>query len=131
MASRLTEVIIDCRDLDHMVGFWRAALGYEEVSRGDTWVALGPPGDKVTDEKLRASALAPAVALVLVPEPKTVKNRVHVDLTPIDRAQPNEVERLVALGASRVDIGQRETPWVVMADPEGNEFCVMPELGRE
>lgn len=128
MASRLTDVIIDCRDLVRMTGFWKQALGYEEADRGDGWVSLRPPGPDVSDERLRAGAHAPAVALVAVPEAKSVKNRVHVDLTPVDRSQADEVVRLESLGASRVDIGQRDTPWVVLADPEGNEFCVMPEL---
>lgn len=131
MASRLTEVIIDCTDLAGQVGFWREALGYEEVSSGDGWVALRAPGQEVTDEHLQWGPQAPAVALVVVPEAKTVKNRVHVDLTPIDCAQADEVARLEGLGARRVDIGQSGTAWVVMADPEGNELCVMPGLGEE
>ena len=68
------------------------------------------------------------MAFVQVPEDKVAKNRVHVDVTPTDRTQADEVDRLLGLGASRVDIGQRDTPWVVLADPEGNEFCVMPEV---
>ena len=63
-----------------------------------------------------------------VPEDKVAKNRVHLDLTPTDQSQEDEVDRLVGLGASRIDIGQGTTPWVVMADPEGNEFCVMPAI---
>jgi Glyoxalase-like domain len=60
-----------------------------------------------------------------VPESKRVKNRLHLDFRPDD--QDLEVDRLLALGASRVDIGQGESPWVVLADPEGNEFCVLGE----
>ena len=131
LANRLTEVIIDCRDLDRMTGFWAAALGYEESNRGEGWVALRPPGGDVSEDLLRAGPQAPAVALVAVPEAKTVKNRVHVDLTPVDRSQADEVARLESLGARRVDIGQHDTPWVVLADPEGNEFCVMPEIDLE
>jgi catechol 2,3-dioxygenase-like lactoylglutathione lyase family enzyme len=128
MASRLTEVIIDCEDLDRQVGFWSDALGYGRASSGDGWVALRPPGSEPTDELLRAGAPVPAVTLVAVPEPKSVKNRLHLDLTPVDRAQAEEVARLEALGARRADVGQGTTHWIVMADPEGNEFCVMPEV---
>lgn len=128
MASRLTEVIIDCRDLARMTEFWKGALGYVEASRGEGWVALRAPGPEVDDERLRSAPQPPAVALVVVPEEKSVKNRVHVDLTPVDRSQADEVVRLEDLGAHRIDIGQRDIPWIVLADPEDNEFCVMPEV---
>jgi catechol 2,3-dioxygenase-like lactoylglutathione lyase family enzyme len=128
MASRLTEVIIDCLDLDRMVAFWSAALGYERAHAGDGWVALRVPGSDISEEGLRSAPQPPAVALVVVPEAKEGKNRVHVDLTPVDRSQAEEVSRLEDLGAVRIDIGQRDVTWVVMADPEGNEFCVMSEI---
>jgi hypothetical protein len=76
-----------------------------------------------------SSAQPPALAFVLVPEQKTTKNRTHVDVTPIGTTQDDEVARLAGLGAVRIDIGQGGEAWVVMADPEGNEFCVMPEVG--
>ena len=60
-----------------------------------------------------------------VPEPKTIKNRIHLDVSATDGDQDAEVERLLALGARRVDIGQGDVSWVVLADPEGNEFCVL------
>jgi hypothetical protein len=60
-----------------------------------------------------------------VPEPKTVKNRVHIDVNPSGCDQAEEVERVLALGARRVDVGQGEQTWVVLADPEGNEFCIL------
>jgi hypothetical protein len=65
----------------------------------------------------------PGLLFVAVPESKTVKNRLHLDFRPDD--QDLEVDRLLALGASRIDIGQGEQSWVVLADPEGNEFCVL------
>ncbi len=77
---------------------------------------------------MRAGVTAPTVIFIRVPEPKTVKNRLHIDVSPIDRGQDEEVERLLALGARRVDIGQGEQSWVVLADPEGNEFCVLRRL---
>ena len=69
----------------------------------------------------------PDVKLVFarVPEPKTVKNRMHIDIAPRGAEQDEEVSRLETLGARRIDIGQGDVPWVVMADPEGNEFCVL------
>jgi catechol 2,3-dioxygenase-like lactoylglutathione lyase family enzyme len=128
MASRLTEVIIDCRDLERVTGFWCAVLGYERANAGDGWAAIGPAGPRASDEQLVAAAQPPALAFVQVPEDKVMKNRVHLDVTPTDRTQEDEVDRLVGLGACRADIGQGSTPWVVMADPEGNEFCVMPAI---
>ena len=66
---------------------------------------------------------------VTVPEGKTVKDRLHLDLRPVGCAHAEEVARLIGLGARRADIGQGEVPWVVLADPEGNEFCVLGPLG--
>ena len=126
MASRLTDVIVDCHDLDSMSDFWCQVLGYERVASGEGWLATRAPGSEISDGDLVARPQPPAVAFVQVPEDKVAKNRVHVDVTPTDRTQADEVDRLLGLGARRVDIGQRDTPWVVLADPEGNEFCVMP-----
>jgi hypothetical protein len=65
---------------------------------------------------------------VTVPEAKTVKNRLHLDIRPVDGSHETEVERLIGLGARRADVGQGSAPWVVLADPEGNEFCVLGSL---
>jgi hypothetical protein len=65
----------------------------------------------------------PGLLFGSVPEPKTVKNRLHLDFRPDD--QDREVERMLGLGASRADVGQGEQSWVVLADPEGNEFCIL------
>jgi catechol 2,3-dioxygenase-like lactoylglutathione lyase family enzyme len=128
MASRLTEVSFDCHDLERMTDFWCAALGYERGHSGDGWIALRAIGAELTVAMLIESAQPPTLAFALVPEEKILKNRVHVDLTPIDRSQEDEVDRLVTLGAKHVDIGQIDTSWIVMADPEGNEFCVMESV---
>lgn len=124
MGSRLTEVIIDCHDLEAETKFWSAALGYRQVAGGDGWLCIGPSANP-TEADWRAAAQPPNVSFVSVPEHKTLKNRVHLDVTPVDSSQAEEVDRLTGLGASRVDIGQGAESWVVMADPEGNEFCVM------
>jgi hypothetical protein len=128
VASRLTEVIVDCQDLEAQADFWCEVLGYARAGGGEGWLAIRAPGPEPSDEDLVARALPPALAFVEVPEGKIAKNRVHVDVTPTDRSQAAEVDRLLALGARRVDVGQGDTPWVVMADPEGNEFCVMPSV---
>ncbi len=70
-----------------------------------------------------AKGREPELTFVPVSEGKTSKNRLHIDLAPDD--QDAEIERILGLGATRVDVGQREKPWVVLADPEGNEFCVL------
>jgi predicted enzyme related to lactoylglutathione lyase len=106
-------VLIDCLDLDAMSRFWCAALDFEHV-----WT--GPSGGY-----LLAAKDGSGRRLGLMPggNEKSAKNRVHMDLRPDD--QQAEVARLESLGAERVEIGQAEVPWVVMADPEGNEFCVL------
>ncbi len=128
MTSRVTDVIVDCHDLEVMVGFWSAVLGYERGHSGEGWVGIRPRGPEPVDADLRARPLPSPVSFVLVPEDKVVKNRVYLDIAPYDCTQQEEVARLIGLGAREADIGQRDTRWVVMADPEGNEFCVMPAL---
>ena len=117
MGAVLREIVVDCTDARRVADFWSKVLGWE-VQEKDDYLWMSESG-------------APYPDLVLVfgsvPEPKTVKNRVHLDVSPIGCGRDEEVERLLGLGAQRVDIGQGETPWVVLADPEGNEFCV---LGR-
>jgi catechol 2,3-dioxygenase-like lactoylglutathione lyase family enzyme len=125
--SRLTDVVFDCDDPDRIGAFWCAALGYQRVNGGDGWLVIGPSGGELTGDDLRARPQPPSMAFVVVPEGKAVKNRLHIDITPFDASQDDEVERLVGLGASRVDVGQGDEEWVVLADPEGNEFCVMAE----
>lgn len=112
-------IIIDCEDVDRMSGFWCAALDYEHVR-------TGPSGGQVLAPKDGSKR---RIALFPVTEPKAGKNRVYFDLRPDDQAV--EVSRLERLGASRVDIGQTDVSWIVMADPEGNEFCVLRPLRSE
>ena len=112
-------VFIDCVDLDAMTAFWCQALDLEHV-----WT--GPSGGH-----LLVSTDGSGGRLGLMPSQgeKTAKNRVHFDLRPHD--QHAEVPRLEGLGARRVDIGQTDVTWVVMADPEGNEFCVLRSLAEK
>jgi catechol 2,3-dioxygenase-like lactoylglutathione lyase family enzyme len=130
MASRFSEVVVDCRDPRRLAEFWCGVLGYEiidETPGGPVEIA----GEEQTPEAMRRGAVPPTIIFLVVPEPKTVKNRLHIDVRPVDRTTAAEVERIVALGARRVDIGQGEQAWTVLADPEGNEFCVLRELPTE
>ncbi len=126
MASRFTELVLDCHQPRELAAFWCAALDYEVIDEEGDVVEIA--GWRPTAEAVRARVNAPTLTFVRVPESKTVKNRLHIDVSPIDRGRDEEVERLLALGARRVDIGQGEQSWVVLADPEGNEFCVLRSL---
>jgi predicted enzyme related to lactoylglutathione lyase len=114
MASRFTELVVDSGDPVALAKFWAEVLGYELKRHGSIDYIEGP------DKR------APVIVFVSVPEAKAVKNRLHIDVNPTDRDQDAEVERIIALGARRVDVGQGDdVSWVVLADPEGNEFCVL------
>ena len=101
-------------------------LGYRIIDEDDSVVEIGTA--KLTAEEVVRGPVPPTIVFVPVPEDKTVKNRLHIDVSPIDREPAEEVERLLALGATRADIGQGDVPWTVLADPEGNEFCVLRRL---
>ncbi|MFI5779308.1 VOC family protein [Nocardia sp. NPDC051570] len=84
---------------------------------------------RTVTSKLRGGAEVPNMMFVRVPDPKSGKNRLHFDICPIDSDQETELNRLQALGAARVDVGQGDgRAWVVLADPEGNEFCLSRSL---
>jgi catechol 2,3-dioxygenase-like lactoylglutathione lyase family enzyme len=123
MASKFTELIIDAHDPARLAGFWCEVLGYRVTDQDADLVEIADWSPE--DEVRRSGPPRPALVFVRVPEDKTVKNRLHIDVNPVDRDQDAEVERLLALGARHVDIGQGEQTWVVLADPEGNEFCVL------
>jgi hypothetical protein len=114
MGSKFTELVIDSADPGRLAEFWMAVLGWQPTGRNQGAVEIaGPPGS------------GPSLTFVPVPEAKSVKNRLHIDVNPLGCDQEQEVERLIGLGARRIDIGQGEKSWVVLADPEGNEFCVL------
>jgi catechol 2,3-dioxygenase-like lactoylglutathione lyase family enzyme len=126
MTSRFTELVIDCHDPRRLAEFWCAVLGYRIVDEEEGIVEIAswdPSADAI-----RASPVPPTLLFAQVPESKTVKDRLHIDVSPIDCSQAEEVERLLALGACHIDVGQGEQRWVVLADPEGNEFCVLRSL---
>jgi predicted enzyme related to lactoylglutathione lyase len=118
MAASLTEIVIDCNDPERIADFWCKVLGWplQKTERGDLWTSATGGYDS-----------RPFIVFEPVPEPKAGKNRVHIDVSPTGCDQAEELERLLALGATHVDIGQGEQPWIVLGDPEGNEFCL---LGR-
>jgi catechol 2,3-dioxygenase-like lactoylglutathione lyase family enzyme len=130
MTSRLTEISIDCAEPARLADFWCAVLGYAVLDATDDLVEIGPVRgpDAELLEAVRGGAVAPSIFLARVPEGKTAKNRLHLDVSPIDGSQADEVARLEALGARHTDVGQDDVSWVVMADPEGNEFCVLRSL---
>ncbi|MEU4920434.1 VOC family protein [Streptomyces parvus] len=125
MASKFTELAIDCADPVALARFWCAVLDYEvqDVEEGEEVVAIGSPA--VPEGKGRPGPVPPTLTFARVPEGKTVKNRLHIDVNPADREQGEEVERLLALGARRAGVAPDGASWVVLADPEGNEFCVL------
>ena len=120
MTLRIQCFNIDSRDPDATARFWEGALGWRRTYAEPDEVVLEPPAGSPED------GVSPDLLFLRVPEEKLIKNRLHLDLRPID--QEAEVERLIALGARRVDVGQGDVSWVVMADPEGNEFCILRPL---
>jgi hypothetical protein len=129
MALRLTEIVVDCRDPQVQADFWAQVLGYHRTWEDEGQVEIGPWDREPDDlaDQVRRAPTAPTIIFVPVPEGKVVKNRLHLDVRPTG-AQDEEVQRLMGLGAQAVDIGQGDVSWVVLADPEGNEFCVLGPL---
>ena len=123
MTSRFTELAIDCADPRALARFWCSVLGYEVQDEDDGLVTIGPL--ERPEDQHRAGPVPPTLTFAHVPEGKTVKNRIHLDVNPTDREQDEEVRRLLDLGARRADVGQGDRSWVVLTDPEGNEFCVL------
>jgi hypothetical protein len=115
MSLRVTEVVIDCAEHGAVVDFWTAALGYRRHAVNEQYVALVPPPP--------ATPGCPPILFQKVPEPKVVKNRVHLDFRA--EVMADEVARLRGLGATVIaERSLGDLTWTVMADPEGNEFCV-------
>ena len=123
MTSKFTDLAIDCADPPGLARFWCSVLDYEVQDEDDEIVTIGSP--RVPEGKNHPGPVPPTLTFARVPEGKTVKNRLHLDVNPTDREQEEEVRRLLDLGARHVDVGQGDQSWVVLADPEGNEFCVL------
>jgi hypothetical protein len=125
MTSRFAELEIDCADPSGLAQFWCSVLDYEVQGEEDGVVTIGPSAGAGED---RVGPVPPVLTFARVPEGKAIKNRLHLDLSPADRDQDKEVTRLLDLGARHADVGQTgEESWVVLADPEGNEFCVLAD----
>jgi predicted enzyme related to lactoylglutathione lyase len=114
VGSTLTEVVVDAADPRRLSAFWAEVLGWEVTDEDETGVEISPPGGG-----------RPKLVFVPVPEAKAGKNRLHLDVNPTGCDQVAELARLHALGATDVDIGQGDQTWYVLADPEGNEFCLL------
>ncbi|MFJ6434267.1 VOC family protein [Streptomyces sp. NPDC091416] len=127
MTSRFTELVIDCHDPQALAAFWCQVLDFTVLDSSEDKVEIG--SWEPTAEAVRAGQMAPTMMFIRVPERKTAKNRLHLDVSPIDTGTEAEVARLLGLGATRVDVGQGPArSWTVMADPEGNEFDVVRSL---
>jgi hypothetical protein len=117
-------ICVDSTDPGRIASFWEQALGWRRTYDSADEVVLEPPAGSPED------GVSPDILFLRVPEEKSVKNRLHLDLRPDDQAA--EVARLEALGAVRVDVGQSRAgdrvTWVVLADPDGNEFDVLRAL---
>jgi hypothetical protein len=112
MPSSFYQLVIDSHDPHALARFWSAVLDQPILFEADDEVIVGAHKNAY-----------PGLCFVTVPGANTIKNRLHIDLDPDDLEV--EVARVLALGARHADVGQGDVPWVVLADPEGNEFCVL------
>jgi predicted enzyme related to lactoylglutathione lyase len=117
LSCAIGSITVDCAEPYRLAGFWSRVVGFpieDDADPEGSEVGLEPPDGH------------PMMLFIRVPEPKATKNRVHLDVVPKTATRDAEVERILGLGARLVD--DRRTPegtgWVVLADPEGNEFCV-------
>ena len=126
MACRISELVLDCRDPQRLAAFWCEVLGWSVIGHeGDGGIEIGPAEG--------FGGPQPTVIFSPSDEPKTQKLRLHIDVNPTDRDQDAELQRLLGIGAVPTDVGQSDdVDWHVLADPEGNEFCLLrrrlPEL---
>lgn len=134
MSLRWDSVVVDCQDPAPLARWWADVLGWQAVQETDDEVLIAPahavgPG-ALTGDQWRE--LGPTMVFGTAPDRKQVKNRLHIDLAPhLSDDRNAEIARLVQRGASHVDIGQGDDlPWTVLADPEGNEFCVLSARDR-
>ena len=120
MASRVSHTTVDCRNAYTLSQWWKQVVGYVDMP-GDP----NEPGDE--ECMILDQATGHRILFIEVPDDKEVKNRIHLDLVPTDRRRDQEIERVLGLGGREVaDRRNRDgTGWMVLADPEGNEFCVL------
>ncbi len=127
MPLRWYTVVVDCLDVAAQADWWSRVLDWPKVYEAPDEVVLVAPHALTHGDAVPPMERGPGLVFVPVPEGKTVKNRLHLDLAPLaGEDQAEAVDRLVELGAVRSDVGQGDdVTWVVLADPEGNEFCVL------
>ena len=127
MALRWYTTVVDCRDHRAQARWWAEVLHWSVGYEDDDEAVVIPPWAQEESGRLPFERVPPGLVFVPVPDPKTIKNRLHLDLAPhLDDDRDAEIARLVALGARRIDVGQGpDVTWTVLADPEGNEFCVL------
>ncbi|MCA2212136.1 VOC family protein [Jidongwangia harbinensis] len=119
MACRITELVLEAHDPELLAGFWCTVLGYVELGREGDAIEIGPPGTGFGGPQ-------PTIVIDRTDEPKKGKLRLHLDVNATDRDQAAELDRLLAAGARPADVGQTgDESWHVLADPEGNEFCLL------
>lgn len=120
MACRISELVLDCHDPDRLAAFWCEVLGWVVLERDDEgWVEIGPEG-------VGFGGPQPTIVFGRSDDVKKQKLRLHIDVSATDRDQAEELERLLAIGAVPTDVGQKpDETWHVLADPEGNEFCLL------
>lgn len=119
MACRVSELVLGCRDPELLAAFWCEALDFVVLEREDgEMVEIGP--------REGFGGPQPTIILSRRDEPEPGKARLHIDVNPTDRDQDAELERLLAIGARPIDVGQTgQESWHVLADPEGNAFCLL------
>jgi catechol-2,3-dioxygenase len=121
MPSRIAAIALDAAQPRLVADFWCDVLGWRILEEEDGVISIGPPDGSW-----------PTIDVVPVPEAKTVKNRLHLDLRADGVTTSDELERLLALGARPTDVGQGDdVTWVVLSDPEGNEFCLLSRTVQE
>lgn len=118
MSCSFVELAIDCKNPVLIARFWAEALNFSIVTEEAGLVSIGPR-EKADAER------HPVLTFAQVAEEKTIKNRLHLDVRPIGCTQDEEVERLLALGATYANGEATDFDWVILLDPEGNEFCVL------
>jgi len=121
MTCRIATISIDAVQPRVVADFWRQALGWNEIEADEAVITLVPPDES-----------SPIIEVAAVPEAKTAKNRLHLDVRADGSSTAEELERLLSLGARRIDVGQGpDVSWIVLADPEGNEFCLLARTVQE
>ncbi|KUM41174.1 VOC family protein [Arthrobacter sp. EPSL27] len=121
MSSRISSIAIDAAEPRVIADFWCRVLDWRVIDEEDGVISIG-----------RADGSWPTIDVIAVPEKKAVKNRLHLDLRADGTSTAEELQRLLDLGARRTDVGQGpDATWVVLSDPEGNEFCLLSRTVQE